>query len=108
VRPRSPWIYAGLAAGIVSLAAMAKLAVGRSPWGLSGSPGLWFGDVWGPENSQRLADPYTFTHVLHGVGFHGLLRVVAAAQPVAVRAVVAVILESAWEVFENSDTVIEW
>jgi uncharacterized protein DUF2585 len=86
---------------------MAEMTLGRSPWGPSGSPGLWTSDVWGPENSQRLADPYTFTHILHGAGFYGLLRVVASAQPVGTRAVAAVILESAWEIVENSDLVIE-
>ncbi len=106
-QPWVSWLCVGLVAATISLAALAELAMGRLPWGPSGYPGLWSGDAWGPENSQRLADPYTVTHVLHGAGFYGLLHVVARAQPMGPRLVLAVILEAAWEVFENSDPVIE-
>jgi hypothetical protein len=92
---------------VISLAATVELSSGRLPWGPSGSPGLWSGDAWGPESSQRLADPYTLTHLLHGAGLYGLLHVAAAGQPVAARLVVAVVVESAWEVLENSGPVIE-
>lgn len=35
---------------------------------------VWSGDIWSNENSQQLADPYSFTHLTHGVLFYWLLR----------------------------------
>ncbi len=48
-------------------AALAEFAMGRQLWGTSGIPGLWSGDIWSSHNSQFLADPYSFTHITHGV-----------------------------------------
>jgi hypothetical protein len=104
---RGAWVCGGIVVAVIALAAKLELSSGRLPWGPSGSPGLWTGDAWGPENSQRLADPYTLTHVVHGAGLYGLLWVGAARQPVATRLVAAVVLESAWEILENSRPVIE-
>jgi len=54
-----------------------------------------------------LVDPYSFTHVLHGVVvLFGLLAVVEARLPLAWRLFVAVLLEALWEVFENSSYVL--
>jgi len=39
-----------------------------------GSPVPWSWDVWSAHNSQHLVDPYTFTHLLHGVLYYALLR----------------------------------
>jgi hypothetical protein len=67
----------------------------------------WVGDASGPENSQHLADPYSFTHVTHGVLLYGVLHLVAPGAAVATRAVLAVALESGWEVLENSGPIID-
>ena len=99
--------YVTVGAAIIALAAVLLLAMGRTPWGPSGSPGLWSGDPWGSENSQRLADPYTVTHLLHGAVLYWLLWLVARKLPLGRRGVLAVALESAWEVFENTDMVIQ-
>src|SRR5262245_56769717 len=68
---------------------------------------LWTSDAWGPENSQQLSDPYTFTHVTHGVLLYALPRLLAPRLSLPVRALLAIALESGWEVFENTDAVIE-
>jgi uncharacterized protein DUF2585 len=100
-------IYVATAAGIIALAALILLAMGRTPWYREGSIKLWYGNAWGPENSQQFADPYTFTHILHGVLFYALLRLVAPRLPVATRFVVVIALESAWEILENTEMVID-
>jgi hypothetical protein len=67
---------------------------------------LWHGVVKSAENSQHLSDWYTFTHIIHGFVFYGLLWALRRRWPVAVRFVLAIAVESAWEVFENTDFVI--
>jgi hypothetical protein len=65
-------------------------------------------DAWGTHNSQHLFDPYSFTHVLHGIGFYGLLYLIFRRKiPLAWLLFIAVFAESAWEVLENSNAVIE-
>lgn len=67
---------------------------------------LWLGDAWSPETSQQLFDPYTFTHVLHGFAFAGLLALLLPRAGWRWRVALAVAAEAAWEVFENSAYVI--
>src|SRR5262245_29063366 len=92
------WVHVAAGAAIVALAAAILLAMGREPWCRCESIRLWTGDAWGPENSQQLTDPYTFTHVTHGVLLYGLLRLLAPRLSVATRGVLAVLIESGWEV----------
>ncbi len=96
-----------VAAATVAVTAGVLLAMGRTLWGTAGQPGLWSGDIWSQFNSQRLADPYTLTHISHGLGLYGLLWLAARNLPVRVRGVLAVAIEAGWEVFENSDWVIQ-
>jgi Protein of unknown function (DUF2585) len=88
-------------------AALAEFWMGRQLWGTSGTPGLWSGDIWSSHNSQFLADPYSFTHITHGVLFYGLLSFCLKTVPAPTRLLVAVGLESFWEVLENTNKVIE-
>ena len=81
--------------------------MGRNLWCTCGRLVPWVGDAWGPENSQHLADPYTFTHLTHGVLLYLLLRIVAGRTPLGTRALMALVLESSWEIVENTDFVID-
>jgi len=90
----------------MATAAVTLLALGRTPWCRCGSIKLWTVDAWGPENSQQLFDPYSFTHVTHGVLLYAILRWLAGGLPPGARGVLAVVLESGWEVLENTDFVI--
>ena len=83
-----------------------ELSMGRSPLGPDGRFGLWEGDIWSSECSQRLADPYTFSHVGHGILFFGLLCLFARKTTVRSRLIVAVLMEAGWEVLENSPLII--
>jgi hypothetical protein len=68
---------------------------------------IWAGNVSGPENSQQLSDWYTFSHVIHGFLFYALLRWLFPAMSVWRRLVLAVCIESAWEITENTPWLIE-
>lgn len=66
----------------------------------------WVSDVWSADNSQHLTDPYSFSHVLHGVLFFGLFWCFRQWINGNWRLVLAVALEAVWELFENSAFVI--
>ena len=83
-----------------------ELIMGRSPLGPDGRFGLWEGNIWSGECSQRLADPYSFSHIGHGILFYGLLWLVARKRPVGNRFLAALILEAGWELLENSPLII--
>ena len=67
---------------------------------------LWSGDPWSSDNSQHLLDPYSFTHLLHGFLLYGLLALALPRPSVAWRLSLAVSIEAAWELIENSEFVI--
>ncbi len=97
-------IFIGLA--IFATAARIEHALGRRLWGISGQPGLWSGDIKSPHNSQYLADPYSFSHVTHGILLYGLVWLIAGKLPLRIRTLIALALEAGWEIFENTDFVI--
>jgi uncharacterized protein DUF2585 len=101
---------AAAAAGVLAIVAAAasiEYAMGRTPICRCGYVELWHGVVKSSGNSQHLTDWYTFSHIVHGIGFYGLLWVVARRVPVEWRFVAAVCLEAAWEVLENTPVVID-
>ena len=93
---------------IVVITAIVLLAMGRLPFCKCGFIRLWSGDIWSNENSQQFLDPYSFTHVLHGVLIYFLLWLVLPGRvPIGMRLVCAVALESGWEILENSNFIID-
>ena len=73
---------------------------------------LWSGDTWRSDNSQGLFGSFTFTHVLHGFLFCGILALILPGISALWRLVIAVSLEALWEVLENGEFIIrryrEW
>jgi hypothetical protein len=98
-----------LIAAIAVCAAVAttELLMGRLPFGPDGRIGLWEGNIWSSEQSQRFADPYTFSHTIHGMLFYAVLWLVARRTPVRTRFIGALLLEGAWELLENSPIIID-
>jgi hypothetical protein len=68
---------------------------------------MWHGETMSSENSQHISDWYTPSHLLHGLIFYWLLWLVARRLSFAWRLAIATLIETAWEVLENSDAIIE-
>jgi hypothetical protein len=98
-----------IAIAIIAVAAGVLFAMGRTPSCKCGVIRIWAGNIWSNENSQQLADPYTFTHLTHGIALYALFALVPRVRrlPLRLRLLWMIAAESAWEVFENTDMVIE-
>lgn len=82
--------------------------MGRNWWCECGEWKVWSGEIESQHNSQHLFDPYTFTHILHGVGFYALTWLLfGKILEGGSRFILAMAIESAWEVLENTSWVIE-
>jgi len=99
------WIIVAVLA-VFFIAGYTEYSMGRLPWGPDGKFGLYSSDVWSSEQSQRVMDPYSPSHFIHGMLFYGLLWLVARRVPMKWRFVMAIALEAAWEVLENSPLII--
>jgi hypothetical protein len=96
-----------LATGLVVLAMIVLLHVlGRSFICTCGRFAVWTSDWCSSVTSQQLFDPYSFTHLLHGILFFWLIALLFRRMPRAWQFWLALLLESAWEVFENTSFVI--
>jgi len=91
---------------ILAAVAIIELYTGRSLFGPDGKFGWWDGDVWSSENSQRVADAYTFSHIIHGMLFYAFLWLVARRLPAKYRFLIALLMEGGWELLENSPLII--
>jgi hypothetical protein len=92
---------------LVLLAAGVEFALGRAPICKCGVIKVWHGVVQSSENSQHLSDWYTPSHIVHGIWFYFFAWLVLRRWPTAWRLVIAVAIEAAWEVVENTPFVID-
>jgi len=83
----------------------------------SGKIYLWMGDLSGSEVSQHLSDWYSPSHFIHGIIFFFLLSYIFGKFKTppnlpykqgrnSVMLLLAIIIESAWEILENSPIII--
>jgi hypothetical protein len=100
-------VAAAVVLGIMVVQALVLHLMGRVWICSCGTVRVWVGDIWSPELSQQLFDWYTPSHIVHGILFYGLLRLVLPRAPVPVRLLIAVGIEVSWEIAENSPWVIE-
>jgi hypothetical protein len=75
-------------------------------WVSDSGLGTWTG-AWTEHTSQWMADPYTFSHVLHGIFFYWLLLPLRGRLTIRPRFVIASLIEAGWEILENTPFVID-
>jgi hypothetical protein len=102
-RPLS-WLVLSFVVGITVIWLRSQ---GRRWWCRIGDLSPWSGGIHSPHTSQHVADPYSFTHFLHGLLFYALFRYLAGRLRWDTRFVLAIALECLWEVVENSGMVID-
>ena len=89
------------------------LAMGRVPICACGSVKLWWGTVQSAENSQHVADWYSFSHVIHGLLFYFFAHVLwrrwklLGGKPASWALPIAIVFEGFWELLENSPLIID-
>ena len=99
---------AGLLALLLAAAVAAiLLAMGRPPICTCGTITLWEPNAAGPRTSQMLSDWYSPSHIVHGFLFYGALWLLARRWAVERRLLVAMLVEAAWEIAENTPMVID-
>ena len=99
------WLFASLLLVLV-VTAVALRFEGRLWICACGTIKFWVGNTCSSDNSQHILDPFSFTHVLHGIAFFWIIAWLGARLRFSWQAVLAIAVEAGWEIFENTDFVI--
>lgn len=91
----------------IAVAVVVLFWQGRVFWCQIGDYSPWSWNIWSPHTSQHLIDPYSFTHLLHGVLAFWLVRLVFKKMPLGWCLLIVVMIESGWEILENSTYIIQ-
>ncbi len=96
-----------LTVGLVLSGAIVLTLMGQPLWCDCSSVVPWSWDTWSRHNSQHLLDPYSFSHLQHGLVFFGALSLVGSRLGMGSKLIVAMVVEVAWEILENTPLVID-
>jgi hypothetical protein len=96
-----------LAAGFIGVQIAALLAQGQPAICACGHVDLWHANPSGPETSQHLTDWYSLSHLIHGFIFYLVLWLIAPRMSFALRLAIAIGIEAAWEILENTPLIVE-
>jgi hypothetical protein len=100
--------YAGWMGALILTATVVQLHhQGRVWYCACGHYNLWAGDIWSSHNSQHVFDPYSFTHVLHGILLFWALLWLFKRWSFPWQLTTAILFESLWEVAENTPFIIQ-
>ena len=105
IRQTTFWLIACVA--VLLLQVLLEYWMGRTPICTCGYVKLFEPVVNSPGNSQHLADWYTPSHIIHGFIFYGIAHLLFRGKPLAARLLFAILIESGWELLENSPLIID-
>lgn len=101
------WVYVCISFAIILLTAFIEYEMGRLWICKCGEIKLWEGVVQSSGNSQHIADWYTISHITHGFIFYWFFRIVSKKRLSVIQCLVlSIFVESAWEIFENTNFII--
>lgn len=92
---------------ILIVTALIERFLGRLWLGPDGKFGLFSVDIYSSSQSQRILDPYSFSHFIHGMLFFALLWPFREKLSLPTRFTLALLIEACWEVLENSPIIID-
>ena len=82
-------------------------AMGRVWWCEAGDWVPWSWDVWSTHNSQHLVDPYSLSHIEHGIGLWlALAAMFRRSLSLQARTIIIAMVEATWEIAENTSLMI--
>lgn len=90
---------------IIALFMVVLFWMGQPLWCTCGLK-LFTLNAWGSESSQHFIDPYTTSHVLHGIIFFAVLTLFFRGFSWATKMFLALLIEVGWEILENSPIII--
>lgn len=104
-------LYISAVVAIVAVSALWLWWQGRVLICKCGTVRLWHGEVMSSENSQHILDWYSPSHLIHGFLFFALCvlfcRLAGWRMQFFPALTVSTLIEAAWELVENSNSVIE-
>ena len=103
--------YVFACVGVMLAALLVEHMLGRLTISKSGHVRLW-ASVSTSELSQQIADAYSFSHIIHGFAFYGLFHLLnrfvgRGKWPLGLCLLLAISIECAWEILENTNFIID-